>query len=942
MSSSPEKYFIFGKGKKGNEGGGREIFPKGYPKVKGKATPTKGKGSLGTFMMVDGENSYPAKYIEHKKTWIPEDVSDFNSKVNREASYNQVLIFFAEIWYGAKWNPDKAQLEITEQSQDLFKAHGGKAGQGIQDPFHFARFVSLFKNMDYFHHQISSGSKKSRITTDADGLAQIHGIDGFGKDMYQRYKRVVQAYNNPKNVWTETNKSGIKPIVGKKLTTEERERMKKRTFQAKPAEIEEKWRANFYAQPYIKDWFKIMDDLNIETAWNTVSGIARVFLINNLLDPKEFKKITVDAKDEPDDVKIKNLKKIVAIWKRWSKVYATPESYYNEKWRDDKYDKEVDLEFPQGLYEALQDFSQRDHKTGLPREFNPVVAEETARKSAADYLVAFITYAPEGSWSIADQPSKTMLSRKTPDPLFAEHGAEIDDKQVREGMKFLETGKRHHWQQKKESGKLVFRQVVKFNAKTQKEETDFEPVNELVRNDDDELHYNPTLKEYQKYGEPYSPLSPASLLFRLSILAGWRKAEALTATTRIKSKSSIKLLAKQWEESDDQDEKPSGISINKETGMLKITFLTRKTKKRGAKGSYFTMVIPPFSSSVMDTRETIELICKKAGQGKWKNTDYYTYKDVKIEDEETKKITHYWVEEENKKWIAQIIDLDKKELDDLFPALDIKSHGRPVHRAKGTPSNWLIGDDGQFYRAYSTAPSGNEIPTYDLPDGTGEFGLSKKEEKDMVRAYIDFPLMECYAVMSGTTVSKNTDAFVMDQAKQDHKIFVEQNKKHKTFTMIKGWSTVCSDGCPESDIGKKQAGKYSKERMDQDRDKYKTADEDYWLNKSIHSLRHLFAQLWLRKSKWNFGVVADRGHWETLDTLKKHYGGVPDETLGDFMTEVLASDQVGANKMDQAVNRSIALRLEETGDSQEIANVIKEEDVPPTPEIIETEEIADV
>ena len=134
--------------------------------------------------------------------------------------------------------------------------------------------------------------------------------------------------------------------------------------------------------------------------------------------------------------------------------------------------------------------------------------------------------------------------------------------------------------------------------------------------------------------------------------------------------------------------------------------------------------------------------------------------------------------------------------------------------------------------------------------------------------------------------------------------------------------------------------------MDQDASKYMTSDQDYWLERSIHSLRHIFAQLWLRKSKWNFGVVADRGHWETLDTLKKHYGGVPDETLGDFMTEVLASDQVGEKKMDQAVNRSIALRSEEGGYSEEMAGTIKEQDVIPDPteeELKEEkEEIADV
>ena len=232
-----------------------------------------------------------------------------------------------------------------------------------------------------------------------------------------------------------------------------------------------------------------------------------------------------------------------------------------------------------------------------------------------------------------------------------------------------------------------------------------------------------------------------------------------------------------------------------------------------------------------------------------------------------------------------------------------------------------------------------------MPDGSGKYGLARLEEAEMIDAYLNFPLRECYAVMSGTTVRHLSDKEVMDQVTADHKFLKETkpNIIHKTFTIVKGWSQVCSLGCPEIDKTKKATGKYSKERMSQDSEKYMTDDQDYWIDRSIHSLRHIFAQLWLRKSKWNFGVVADRGHWETLDTLKKHYGGVPDETLGGFMTEVLASDQVGEKAMNQAVNRSIALRNEEGGYSKEMADTIKEQEVKEEEvEEKEKEEIQDV
>lgn len=313
----------------------------------------------------------------------------------------------------------------------------------------------------------------------------------------------------------------------------------------------------------------------------------------------------------------------------------------------------------------------------------------------------------------------------------------------------------------------------------------------------------------------------------------------------------------------------------------------------------------------MDSRETIAYVCEKAGIGHFADKEFYKYHDE--EDEEGKS---YHIEIENKKWNPKIIEFTEEEKAKLYPSRTFKTRKETITTTKGTPSEWLIGENGQFYKMKSMDED-EEIPTYDLPKGTGKGGLAGIEEKEMIRAYLDFPLRECYAVMStGTTVGFQTDAYVMDQAENDYKIYKEQNKQFRVFEMVDGWSTICDMGCPESDIGKKQAGKYSKERMNQDFEKYKTKDQPYWLKKSIHSLRHLFAQLWLRKSEWNFGIVADRGHWETLDTLKKHYGGVPDEFVEGFMIQVLAKDQIGDDVMNQAINRDIALQLKESGDAK--------------------------
>ena len=59
--------------------------------------------------------------------------------------------------------------------------------------------------------------------------------------------------------------------------------------------------------------------------------------------------------------------------------------------------------------------------------------------------------------------------------------------------------------------------------------------------------------------------------------------------------------------------------------------------------------------------------------------------------------------------------------------------------------------------------------------------------------------------------------------------------------------------------------------------------QSYWMKHPLHSIRHVFAQNLLERSKWNFGQVAILGHWKTIDELKNSYGGIPKK---QFVTEL--------------------------------------------------------
>jgi len=64
------------------------------------------------------------------------------------------------------------------------------------------------------------------------------------------------------------------------------------------------------------------------------------------------------------------------------------------------------------------------------------------------------------------------------------------------------------------------------------------------------------------------------------------------------------------------------------------------------------------------------------------------------------------------------------------------------------------------------------------------------------------------------------------------------------------------------------------------KDAYRFADvkEDYAYRKPFHFLRHTGAHIWLMRTNYDYGVVAELG-WEDIDTLRDCYGGMPAEIL---------------------------------------------------------------
>lgn len=60
----------------------------------------------------------------------------------------------------------------------------------------------------------------------------------------------------------------------------------------------------------------------------------------------------------------------------------------------------------------------------------------------------------------------------------------------------------------------------------------------------------------------------------------------------------------------------------------------------------------------------------------------------------------------------------------------------------------------------------------------------------------------------------------------------------------------------------------------------------YFMSHATHVLRHVGAHYWLAKTKYNYGVVAMVGGWNTPNELKKSYGEMPHEVVLEMIESV--------------------------------------------------------
>ncbi|RLE45159.1 hypothetical protein DRJ16_00295 [Candidatus Woesearchaeota archaeon] len=67
--------------------------------------------------------------------------------------------------------------------------------------------------------------------------------------------------------------------------------------------------------------------------------------------------------------------------------------------------------------------------------------------------------------------------------------------------------------------------------------------------------------------------------------------------------------------------------------------------------------------------------------------------------------------------------------------------------------------------------------------------------------------------------------------------------------------------------------------------KYAGVKDEYAYRKPFHVLRHAGAHLWLMRSNYDYGLVAEMG-WEDITTLRQVYGGMPTEVLRSKIMEI--------------------------------------------------------
>jgi len=585
---------------------------------------------------------------------------------------------------------------------------------------------------------------------------------------------------------------------------------------------------------------------------------------------------TLGYVDYPQDKKIDELKLDMTRYTQFAMTRSTPPSWW-EKMADIGFTPDIDWHITTDEDELGKDifviasnefngenikfnvtwsqvddeqFKNRLLKSVSARKWDEGVSGRLQRKTATDAIRSWIQYGGSGettgaNWKLPDQTPSSVLSSSVYEATAPSLGRDLTDKEIMAGLKFLETGKKWFWHETGATKKFEHTDEREYlqdkDGNEVKNPTFMEtittsiPEEELIEDiNDNDPHYNTTLTIYEKWGSPYGALSPANMFVRLALSGtGWRKSEALTCrNVEITESTSAK------EKSGFYFEPPK---YEGEPDILQVVFQTRKTERLGGDDKQHTSAIAPVSSKLLDNRHTIELVLKKNNKKRYESPNSF-----------------------------KIISIDPKTQKANRKA---ERYGKRSGwtRSEGEVAETLIGLNNQF------------LPVEQI---TTKLGADIKWKGTELSAYLYVPLKEMYTMMEHTKVSTNSETEIhrlRQEEINDDKIRLTKSKIDEAKYPVDefGWSQSLNKNAPQ---------KFSTQRKSQDKFRWKDPD-GYWTSRPMHSIRHVFAQVWLRKSDWNFGLVAMFGHWKIIDTLKENYGERSNTTALQQMISLIAKTE---------------------------------------------------
>jgi len=817
-------------------------------------------------------------YVDNPHAKVPKKVGELSSGYKEAETYMEQLIAFGEIWFGARYDLETNKFDI---------AVGRKA---------YNSFPTFSRHIDSYAKSIKEQKKKMR---------------GWSSDNITKLKQIVEAFNaepsdKPKSAYETRAEKGTGEDVSE---LQQMSLIQKKDFYKADDEVVQKF------SDYLVKTTKKSD----RTTESLINYLYTFLAINGRSEHPTFLTTGLTELYSNDRFKMeKELNEMLAIYDHFATEYYTPPAFWTEKWESEE-------PFEEKEYDGMP-ISFADAKVFLPTQYNKKLqrkrywdeqeelwgdaghsATQAVRMAVASFIRAPVV---PNSWGLSPQQRgmpffRAVLKLEEGKTKAGELGFEVarNPDEVAIGLKFLETGIIHEFI-------IIGTKKGKTLNKTTGTVEDIDvPIRKLVKAknpmtgeiDVIENHYNPSLSIYKMWGVPYGKFAPANMFMRLALSGtGWRKSEGLTAQTKALKDGKTKQL--------------SGIFLDIENN-LNLKFMTRK----GFKWNNLThsSVLPAMSSTMFQNRHTFELIMQKANFGKFKSND---------PDSED----YYEVER----------NLSQAEKEANNPELTVLGYhyqkGKAVvdkkkilyHRDAGETPITLIGLPNQFLPVERLENIGHKEQEYKVDPVTDEEyqdPLTGKEKyNDMsLKAFFYFPLKEMYTVMEHTGTKIRTVTEMKKEIEKDRKTHLkgidrtlskkEIEKKERAFKEFK----MDEMGFAVGEVW----GKAQRAKLKQDMLRY-TGVDSYWRKKPMHAVRHLFAQIWLKQSGWNFGLVADFGHWSILDTLKVNYGDAPDTQMANAMIQLWSETEDLAEK--EKLQKLLKLKIK---DAQ--AQATKQEIEPP-------------